>query len=93
LFDLVFTRAEQTKVGLVLSGGGQKVLHIGVLKVLEEAGLKIDYIGGTSMGSVVGLYASGYTATQIDSIFQSTNFDELISDFIQGLLKTFMKKK
>jgi NTE family protein len=41
-----------------------------VLKVLEEAGLKIDYIGGTSMGSVVGgLYASGYTATQIDSIF------------------------
>jgi NTE family protein len=52
------------------------------LKVLE-AGLKIDYIGGTSMGSVVGgLYASGYTATQIDSIFQSTNFDELISDFI-----------
>jgi NTE family protein len=39
---------------------------------------KIDYIGGTSMGSVVGgLYASGYTATQIDSIFQSTNFDEL----------------
>jgi NTE family protein len=39
------------------------------LKVLEEAGLKIDYIGGTSMGSVVGLYASGYTATQIDSIF------------------------
>jgi NTE family protein len=50
LFDLVFTRAEQTEVGLVLSGGGAKVLHIGVLKVLEEAGLKIDYIGGTSMG-------------------------------------------
>jgi predicted acylesterase/phospholipase RssA len=38
---------------LVLSGGWPKVLHIGVLKVLEEAGLKIDYIGGTSMGSVV----------------------------------------
>jgi NTE family protein len=43
------------KVGLVLSGGAA---HIGVLKVLEEAGLKIDYIGGTSMGSVVGVYAS-----------------------------------
>jgi NTE family protein len=58
------------KVGLVLSGGGAKgFAHIGVLKVLEEAGLKIDYIGGTSMGSVGGLYASGYTATQIDSIF------------------------
>jgi NTE family protein len=61
--------------------------------VLEEAGLKIDYIGGTSMGSVVGgLYASGYT-TQIDSIFQSTNFDELISDFIPRSSKTFKKKK
>jgi predicted acylesterase/phospholipase RssA len=46
------------------------------------------------MGSVVGgLYASGYTATQIDSIFQSTNFDELISDFIPRSSKTFMKKE
>jgi NTE family protein len=57
------------KVGLVLSGGGAGFAHIG-FESLEEAGLKIDYIGGTSMGSVVGgLYASGYTATQIDSIF------------------------
>jgi hypothetical protein len=43
-------------------------------------------------GLVGGLYASGYTATQIDSIFQSTNFDELISDFIQGLLKLYEKE-
>ena len=42
------------KVGLVLSGGGAKGLaHIGVLKVLEEAGVRIDYIGGTSMGAMV----------------------------------------
>ena len=70
------------KVGLVLSGGGAKgFAHIGVLKVLEEAGVKIDYIGGTSMGSVIGgLYATGYNAAQIDSIFQSTNFNELIND-------------
>jgi NTE family protein len=83
------------KVGLVLSGGGAKgFAHIGVLKVLEEAGLKIDYIGGTSMGSVVGgLYASGYTATQIDSIFQSTNFDELINDFIPRSSKNFYEKR
>jgi NTE family protein len=68
LVTLTLFSQEQNKpkVGLVLSGGGA---HIGVLKVLEEAGLKIDYIGGTSMGSVVGVYASGYTATQIDSIF------------------------
>jgi NTE family protein len=53
--------------------------------------LKIDYIGGTSMGSVVG-YASGYTATQIDSIFQSTNFDELIRTSFQGLQNFYEKK-
>ena len=47
------------KVGLVLGGGGAKgVSHIGVLKVLEEAGIPIDYIAGTSMGAIVGgLYA------------------------------------
>jgi NTE family protein len=87
---------EQTKpkVGLVLSGGGAKgFAHIGVLKVLEEAGVKIDYIGGTSMGAVVGgLYATGYNATQIDSIFTATNFDELINDFIPRSSKNFYEK-
>ena len=83
------------KVGLVLSGGGAKgFAHIGVLKVLEEAGLKIDYIGGTSMGAVVGgLYASGYNAGQIDSIFKSTNFDKLINDFIPRSSKNFYEKR
>jgi NTE family protein len=59
LFYLVVLFSQEQnrpKVGLVLSGGGAKgFAHIGVLKVLEEAGLKIDYIGGTSMGSVVGV--------------------------------------
>lgn len=83
------------KVGLVLSGGGAKgFAHIGVLKVLEEAGVKIDYIGGTSMGSVIGgLYATGYNAAQIDSIFQSTNFNELITDFIPRSSKNFYEKR
>lgn len=83
------------KVGLVLSGGGAKgFAHIGVLKVIEEAGVKIDYIGGTSMGSVIGgLYATGYNAAQIDSIFQSTNFDELINDFIPRSSKNFYEKR
>jgi NTE family protein len=58
------------KVGLVLSGGGAKGLaHIGALKVIEEAGVSIDYIGGTSMGAIIGaLYASGYSANQLDSL-------------------------
>ncbi|HEX8576658.1 MAG TPA: patatin-like phospholipase family protein [Flavobacterium sp.] len=83
------------KIGLVLSGGGAKGLaHIGVLKVIEEAGIKIDYIGGTSMGAVIGgLYASGYTAKQIDSVFNATNFDELLRDFIPRSYKNFYEKK
>ena len=83
------------KVGLVLSGGGAKgFAHIGVLKVLEEAGVEISYIGGTSMGAIVGgLYASGYNATQIDSIFKATDFNELLSDFVPRSSKSFYGKR
>lgn len=86
---------QRPKVGLVLSGGGAKgFAHIGVLKVLEQAGVKIDYIGGTSMGAVVGgLYASGYNASQIDSIFKETDFDALLSDFIPRSSKNFYEKR
>lgn len=63
-------QAERKKVGLVLSGGGAKgVAHIGVLKVLERAGIPVDYIAGTSMGSIVGgLYSIGYDAEMLDSL-------------------------
>lgn len=83
------------KIGLVLSGGGAKGLaHIGALKVIEEAGVKIDYIGGTSMGAIIGaLYASGYTADQLDSIFRVTNFNKLIQDNLPRSAKTFYEKE
>ncbi|MEO8239309.1 MAG: patatin-like phospholipase family protein [Flavobacterium sp.] len=86
---------KRPKIGLVLSGGGAKgFAHIGVLKVLEQAGIKIDYIGGTSMGAIIGgLYATGYNATQIDSIFRETNFDELINDYIPRSSKNFYGKR
>jgi len=73
------------KIGLTLSGGGAKgIAHIGVLKVLEEAGIPIDYITGTSMGSIVGgLYAIGYTPDSIEYITKSVNWDDLISDKIE----------
>lgn len=89
------TEKKRPKIGLVLSGGGAKgFAHIGVLKVLEKAGVKIDYITGTSMGAVVGgLYASGYSATQIDSIFTNTNFDELLQDYIPRSSKSFYEKR
>ncbi|CAN1552394.1 Pat_PNPLA6_PNPLA7_NTE1_like domain containing protein [Flavobacteriaceae bacterium] len=102
-FILVFSQSSfsqepikpRQKVGLVLSGGGAKgFAHIGVLKVLEQAGVKIDYIGGTSIGGVVGgLYASGYNATQIDSIFKDTDFKNLITDFIPRSSKNFYEKR
>lgn len=79
-------RAQETskreKIGLALSGGGAKgFAHIGVLKVLEEAGLSIDYIAGTSMGSITGaLYSIGYTADELDSLVNTTDWDDLFND-------------
>ena len=70
------------KVGLVLSGGGAKgAAHIGVLKYIEEAGIPIDYIAGTSMGSIVGgMYALGYSSDEILDIISDVDWDRLISD-------------
>lgn len=85
---------EEIKVGLVLSGGGAKGLaHIGVLKVIDSLGIKVDYIGGTSMGAVVGgLYASGYKGKQLDSIFRVLDFNHLINDFTPRGDKTYYSK-
>lgn len=82
------------KIGLVLSGGGAKgMAHIGVLKVIEEAGIKLDYIGGSSMGAIIGaLYASGYNAAELDSMFHTTNFGKLIQDNLPRSAKTFYEK-
>jgi len=83
------------KVGLVLSGGGAKGLaHVGAIKVIEEAGIKIDYIGGTSMGAIVGaLSASGYSALELDSIFKNIDFNLLIEDNLPRNAKTFYEKE
>ena len=73
---------ERKKVGVVLSGGGAKgMAHIGVLKVLEEAGIPVDVITGTSMGSIVGgLYAIGYNANSLDSIVRTQDWAYVITD-------------
>lgn len=72
---------QRPKVGLVLSGGGAKgIAHIGVLKAIDSAGLKIDYVTGTSMGSIIGgLYAAGYSGKQIEQETKKLNWDELLS--------------
>ncbi len=83
------------RVGLVLSGGGAKGLaHIGALKVIEEAGVEIDYIGGSSMGAIVGaLYASGYSAHELDSIFNQMNLADLIQDEAPRSARSFYEKE
>lgn len=83
------------KVGLVLSGGGAKgFAHIGVLRVIEETGVKIDYIAGTSMGAVVGgLYAADYSANEIDSIITSLDFMNLVQDKIPRNQSGFFEKQ
>ncbi len=70
------------KIGLVLSGGGAKGLaHIGILKAIDSAGLKIDFITGTSMGSILGgLYAIGYSADSIEKIARGIDWDLLLSN-------------
>ena len=72
----------RAKVAVVLSGGGAKgMAHIGVLKVLERAGIPIDIITGTSMGSIVGgLYAIGYNANSLDSMARAQDWNYVISD-------------
>ena len=76
---------QRKKVAVVLSGGGAKgMAHIGALKVIEEAGIPVDYIVGTSMGSIVGgLYAIGYTAEQLDSLVQRQDWELLLSDKVE----------
>src|ERR1700712_1710225 len=76
------------KIGLTLSGGGAKGLaHIGILKAIDSAGLKIDFITGTSMGSIIGgLYAAGYNADTIETLSAGINWDLLLSN--QSSLRT-----
>ncbi|WP_298738582.1 patatin-like phospholipase family protein [uncultured Chitinophaga sp.] len=76
------TGNERPKIGLTLSGGGAKGLaHIGILQALDSAGLKVDYITGTSMGSIVGaLYAMGYSGDTIETLAHRLNWDNLFAN-------------
>jgi NTE family protein len=72
------------KVGLCLSGGGAKGLaHIGLLKLIDSLNIKIDYVTGTSMGAVVGgLYASGWSGKQIDSLAHTLDWSVLLNQYV-----------
>ena len=75
-------QSQRPRVGLVLGGGGAKgAAEVGVLKVIERAGIPIDYIAGTSIGSIVGgLYAAGYRSATLDSMFRSQEWLSLLVD-------------
>ncbi|MBO7624787.1 MAG: patatin-like phospholipase family protein [Bacteroidales bacterium] len=81
-------------VGLVLSGGGAKgLVHIGVIRALEEKGIPIDYIAGTSMGSIIGgLYAAGYTTEEMEAIFRSNEVELWINGEVDSRYMYFFKK-
>lgn len=83
-------QGSRPKIGLTLSGGSAKGLaHIGILKAIDSAGLKIDYITGTSMGSVIGgLYAIGYSADSIEKMARKIDWDLLLSN--QSSLKSIV---
>ena len=76
------TTVKRKRVGVVLSGGGAKgMAHIGVLKVLEKAGIPIDIVTGTSIGSIVGgLYAIGYNSHSLDSMVRAQDWTYVITD-------------
>ncbi|PSL48275.1 NTE family protein [Chitinophaga niastensis] len=70
------------KVAVTLSGGGARGLaHIGILEAIDSAGLKVDYLTGTSMGSIVGaLYAMGYSGNHIEAAARKLNWNDLFSN-------------
>ena len=78
------SQPNRPKVGVVLGGGGAKgASHIGVLKYIEEMGIPVDYVAGTSMGSIIGgLYALGYTPDELTKLIASMNWSEYIGNKI-----------
>ena len=76
------TVSGRPRIGVTLSGGGAKGLaHIGILKAIDSAGLKVDYITGTSMGGIIGsLYAIGYSAADIEKAVRKIDWDILLSN-------------
>lgn len=84
----------QHKIGLTLSGGGAKGLaHIGILKAIDSAGLKVDLVTGTSMGSIVGgMYAAGYSADSIENMARAIDWKILLSNNVSMRSYTMEEK-
>ena len=94
LVDAHSQTTNRLKVGLVLSGGGAKgFAHIGVLEVLEKEGIPIDYIVGTSIGSIIGgLYAIGYNSQQLKEFALNQEWRNILSDHLSREYKNIYEK-
>ena len=88
-------KKERPKVGLVLSGGGAKgFAYIGLLRVMQEVGLRVDYVGGTSIGSIVaGLYAIGYSPDEIERMVKEQDWAPLLIDEIPRKYVAYEEKE
>ena len=95
IFLVAQSSDERPRIGLVLSGGGSHgIAHIGVLKVMEEAGLRPDFITGVSMGSIVGgMYSIGYKADSLQKILKNINWDLSLSNNIPEYKVVFPEKE
>lgn len=91
---ILLTTSKGQKVGLVLSGGGAKgMTHIGVIRALEENGIPIDYIAGTSMGAIIGsLYAMGYSPDDMEALLRSPNFKRWYTGQVEPQYIYYFKK-
>jgi NTE family protein len=86
---------KRPKIAVVMSGGGAKgIAHIGVLKYLEELGIPVDIVTGTSMGAVIGgLYSLGYTSSEMDALVQTRDWNYIISDKYSRETLSYEEKK
>lgn len=88
-------KTERPSVGLVFSGGGAKgFAYIGLLRMFQEVGLPIDYIGGSSIGSIVGgFYALGYHPDSIMAMIRAQNWDDLLKDKVDRKYIAYEEKE
>ena len=96
IFILIpFAVQSRKKVAVVLSGGGAKgMAHIGALKIIDESGIPVDFVVGTSMGAIVGgLYSIGYTPYQLDSMVNKQDWKLLLSDGIRRSDQSYVEKE
>ncbi len=86
---------DRLKIGLALSGGGARgMAHVGVLKALEEKRIPIDYIAGTSMGSIVGgLYATGMSPEDLEWAIKSVDWDDALKPSTKRKLKDYQQRQ